>query len=55
MNSYQKIKAKNKQLERDIRILALQPDTLDAIKIKMGYIVERDIDNQCFAGSGVKE
>lgn len=34
MTSYQKLKAKNTKLEKELNILALRPDSVDALLIK---------------------
>lgn len=51
MNSYQKIKKENQELKRKLRILALQPNSVEAMQIKIACSLETKIENALMAGS----
>lgn len=50
MNSYQKLKARNKELERYIELLIFKPDGAEAHHIKACYKLQRDAEIQVMFG-----
>lgn len=49
-NSYQKLKAKMAMLEKQVQILALYPDSSEALQIKMVIRVNKDVEAMVWAG-----
>jgi len=54
-STYQKLKAANKMLAEEIRILVFEPESSAATIIKMRTKLNRDIENANWAGDSTKE
>lgn len=50
-SAYQKLKDKNKELERLLWVLALTPDSVEAISIRFNVKLNRDCENAIMAGN----
>ncbi len=55
MNSYQKLKAENKQLRHKLRTVCLKPNSLEAISITFGVKIEDAMIKAIFFGDASKE
>jgi len=50
ISSYQKLKAKNRELRQDIRTLVLSPDSMEALRLKAKYTFQYQAEDAIMYG-----
>lgn len=53
VTTYQRLKAENKRLRKEIYIILFEPDSFEAIEIKFGYSLLNDIEKAIMAGNPI--
>lgn len=53
MTTYQRLKAENKKLKRELQIILFEPDSYEAQSIKFGYSLLNDIEKQIMFGNPI--
>ena len=53
MTAYQKLKAENERLKRDLREVCLNPDSYLSFIIKKGYKLNRDLVREIMIGGPI--